>query len=643
MMSSINYILLLTTIISVIGMIVVYLKRRNSGEIEKISELEKEVLESKKTLQSAESSISLFEEKNQRINDLNSYIENLNIEISNLKSQKKVIELEEPSPAIILTESVDENLKIKLETKITLLEKEVKKLEDEVEDLEDEIDEKESLINNKIKEVNEVTETFKKQIDQVNMLFEEEKSALAKKEAELKLLSENINSANEFLKAKADDDQHTATYYKDIDNIYEFIDAKLIPKLGEFNELEPGQFERYRSINWTWANLQRKTWLNNKKVVAFVGEFSAGKTSIINRFITEDNPNGIILPISSKATTAIATYISPSDKNDDFQFADTNGVLKNIKKEVFESVKKDIFTTINISSYLRHFVITYKSNRQDKISILDTPGFSSNDSEDALRTADVIREADLLFWVFDANSGEINGTSIKIIKEHLKDVPLCIIINKVDTKSPSEVSELEQHISKTLYENQISVKSIIHFSQKKNLSELQDIISKISPKKENKDQLEEIIAKLEEEITESNNEANEAYSVSKETEYKLSIIEENIKRSEEDLEKEVIKLAAIPETKKANWLREESHKMDKNKYEDFTKAIDRIKTLTTEIKRLNTKITEGKLRENIVLKSDLHTKENNQYKELLELKKEFSRLINLWNPKFLKDLKENQI
>lgn len=641
-MNNINYILLLTTIISVIGMILIYIKRRNSGEIEKISELEKEIVENKKTIQSAESSISLVEEKNQRITELSSSIENLNTEISNLKSQKKVIEQREQSPATALSGSLDDNLKIKLENKITRLEKEVKKLENEVEDLEDEIEEKENLINSKVKEINEVTETFKNEIETVNMQFERERLALIEEKEKFKQLNNTIKSANDFLKAKADDDQHTKTFYENVDNIYKYIDTKLIPKLGEFNELEDGQLEKYRKINWTWVNLQRKTWLENKKVVAFVGEFSAGKTSIINRFITEDNPNGISLPISSKATTAIATYISPSDKNENFQFADSNGVLKNIKKEVFESVKKDLFTTINISSYLRHFVITYKSNRKDKISILDTPGFSSNDSEDAQRTADVIKEADLLFWVFDANSGEINGTSIKTIREHLKDIPLCIIINKVDTKSPSEVSELEQHISKTLYENQISVESIIHFSQKKDLSELQDIISKISPKKENKDQLEEIIAKLEEEITESNNEANEAYSVSKETEYKLSIIEENIKRNEEDLKEEVIKLASIPEIKKANLLREESYKMDKNKYDDFTKTIDKIKSLTAEIKTLNTEITDGKLREKIVTKSDLYTKENNQYKELLEIKKEVNRLIDLWDPNFLKEI-ENRI
>lgn len=634
-MSSLNYILLITTIISVIGMIVVYIKRKNSGEIEKISELEKEIVENKKTIQSAESSISLIQEKNQKINQLSSSIENLNIEITNLKSQKKVIEQKEQSPATAFVGSLDDDLKIKLENKITQLEKAIKKLEEEVEDLEDEIDEKESLINNKIKEVNEVTETFKNEIETVNMQFEKERLALVEEKEKFNQLNNTINSANEFLKAKACDDQHTKTFYENVDNIYEFIDTKLIPKLGEFNELEPGQFERYRSINWTWANLQRKTWLKDKKVVAFVGEFSAGKTSIINRFITEDNPEGISLPISSKATTAIATYISPSDKNDNFQFADNNGVLKNIKKEVFESVKKDLFTTINISSYLRHFVITYKSIRQDKISILDTPGFSSNDNEDALRTANVIKEADLLFWVFDANSGEINRTSINTIKEHLKNVPLCIIINKVDTKSPSEVSQLEQHISKTLYENQISVESIIHFSQKKNLSELQDIIAKISPKKENEDQIKEIIAKLNEEIKESDEESNKAYSMRKETKYKLDIIEQNIRKNENYLESEVKNLVNIPEIKNANWFREESYKMDKDKYENFIKTIERITYLSTEIKKLNTQITEEKLREKIIINNDLYTKENNQYKELLQLEKDFNKLIDLWDPNFL--------
>ena len=55
---------------------------------------------------------------------------------------------------------------------------------------------------------------------------------------------------------------------------------------------------------YKWAAISRKKWLANKTAIAFVGEFSAGKTSIVNSILSTH------LPVSTKVTTAIPTYIS---------------------------------------------------------------------------------------------------------------------------------------------------------------------------------------------------------------------------------------------------------------------------------------------------------------------------------------------
>ena len=59
-----------------------------------------------------------------------------------------------------------------------------------------------------------------------------------------------------------------------------------------------------------WASTKRKSWLDGKTTIAFVGEFSAGKTSLVNRILTQDDPSIPRLPVSTKATTAIPTYIA---------------------------------------------------------------------------------------------------------------------------------------------------------------------------------------------------------------------------------------------------------------------------------------------------------------------------------------------
>ena len=75
--------------------------------------------------------------------------------------------------------------------------------------------------------------------------------------------------------------------------------------------------------------------------------------------------------------------------------------------------------------------MTYKNPNLNGLSILDTPGFNSNDSEDKERTIEVINECDALFWVFDVNAGTVNRSSISLIKEKLNK-PLYVVINKQD-------------------------------------------------------------------------------------------------------------------------------------------------------------------------------------------------------------------
>ena len=121
----------------------------------------------------------------------------------------------------------------------------------------------------------------------------------------------------------------------------------------------------------------------------------------------------------------------------------------------------------------------YKNPNLDNLSILDTPGFNSNDPEDADRTIEVINECDALFWVFDVNAGTVNRSSLNLIKENLTK-PLYIVINKVDTKPVSEVDKVEKLITGTLQSAEINFEKIIRFSSKAPLSDIMDPISQIN-------------------------------------------------------------------------------------------------------------------------------------------------------------------
>lgn len=228
-----------------------------------------------------------------------------------------------------------------------------------------------------------------------------------------------------------------------------------------------------------WQSECAKSWIQGKVKVAFIGEFSAGKTSIVNRLLQEGDPHAIQLPVSSKATTAIPTYISgrKGGGKATYRFYTPDSILKEISEDTFRRVNKEVLEEVGgISSMIKYFVMAYANKGLERLSILDTPGFSSQDKEDEQRTMEVINECDALFWVVDVNNGQLNSRSIRVIRQYLHK-PLYIIINKVDTKSPSEVKQAEQAIRATCSKEKLEVKGFIYMGMKTPLDELHQVFS----------------------------------------------------------------------------------------------------------------------------------------------------------------------
>ncbi|EHO07805.1 hypothetical protein HMPREF9714_02403 [Myroides odoratimimus CCUG 12901] len=366
------------------------------------------------------------------------------------------------------------------------LEKELKKLQKEIEDSEEEIDVLEDEIKDlkvklqkekdEVEELSNKVRTLKKETEELQS--ENEILADDLKSEKEKLVSKNnsLGFINEILDAQTNNKEEENDNLKSLRNYiyYEVLD------LFQLYYNEDVIYELSKQL-WHWANIEQKIWLKEKKVIAIVGEFSAGKTSLVNRILSQDDPKAVLLPVSSKETTAIPTYIS-NGVDFNCRFYSPNYGLSNIKKETFENVTKSILDDVKISSLIEYFVVSYKNKNLENISILDTPGFASNSSELLKRTTDVVRESDAVFWVVDANTGDLNQTSIKVMKEHLHDIPLYLIINKCDTKSPSDLKLLEEKIQKTLNNNAIKVTSIIHFSKNAEVSHLLNVIKIIEPK-----------------------------------------------------------------------------------------------------------------------------------------------------------------
>lgn len=407
-----------------------------------------------------------------------------NADLINDEFQDRLLEPDKESD--FLPENFDDEAMV-TSVDVYQLKKKIKELEGELEDTEDDLVNAEKKLKKKISEYSELDQKFGKQLQELNAKAKE----IADIRENLHLKMKSLGFVQEILLAKVIETQDMVRLNRDIDLFESFVkgqfvdllsflykSASILWKPDGLQKCSQKELDEVKD-RWTfafdqWAATKRKSWLDGKTSIAFVGEFSAGKTSIVNRILSQDDPNAPQLPVSTEATTAIPTYIA-GGRRSSYTFI-SNDKRKTITASSFKSVSKQLLDQVHgVTSLIKYFVMTYKNAHLDGLSILDTPGFNSNDPEDAERTIEVINECDALFWVFDVNVGDINKTSIQLIKDKLQK-PLYVVINKVDTKSKTDVAKEERHIKKTLKCEGINIEGIIPFSRD---APVEDIMSAI--------------------------------------------------------------------------------------------------------------------------------------------------------------------
>lgn len=418
---------------------------------------------------------ALLNERQNTISQLQKRCEKLAAEAQNVSNEVKTkfVNTEDSSSKEAIASHLAE---------IEKLNKRIKSLEDENEEFEEDLEDAKKKIKAKDSECNSLKENIdalNRQSKQLKEEIENTKAALLDKTQLLEAKNKSLDFVREILCAPLVNNAPIVRLYKSVENVSDYIqnDVKeCLTSLYSFSKEDMDNL--FGSGLSRWAITAKKTWIQGKTSIAFVGEFSAGKTSIVNRILSQDNPNNPLLPVSTKATTAIPTYIS-GGSGTFYQFVTPNHELKMISEETFKRVDKGVLENIKgVSSLIQYFVMTYKNPNLNNLSILDTPGFNSNDKEDAQRTISVINECDALFWVFDVNAGTINRSSISLIKEHLQK-PLFVVINKVDTKANSEVDKVENLIRKTLSDAGLKIQGFIRFSSNAPLSNIMTPIKSV--------------------------------------------------------------------------------------------------------------------------------------------------------------------
>ena len=189
------------------------------------------------------------------------------------------------------------------------------------------------------------------------------------------------------------------------------------------------ELNKVRTEKYDLEELSRK--LKGRSIplmVGIVGGFSTGKSTFINSLLREE-----ILGVDIKPATAqITELVYGSEKK----------IYKILSDESLEEISYDDYKRWSLhnneevlNEKINGFRVVYPSDILNNITIIDTPGFSSQSKDDDLITESWIEKLDVLIWLFDANKVGDSQEIDRIKKYSHKNI--IAVINKIDLKSPS--------------------------------------------------------------------------------------------------------------------------------------------------------------------------------------------------------------
>ena len=203
-------------------------------------------------------------------------------------------------------------------------------------------------------------------------------------------------------------------------------------------------------------------------ILPLIGEFSAGKTSLINA-LTDSK----VLEIASRPTTATLYQIF-------FGAPENKAVALTAEGEEVE-LQLDALKNDELLKYPTVNLFDTSTKVPKDIIFVDTPGLSSPDPKHREVLISILPRVDAILLTVDANQ-PITRSLLAFVKEmRLAEKPIYLILNKTDTKSTGELQDLKAGIARDI---DLPIDSIVCTSASTGgVSELQQLLSKIQAEK----------------------------------------------------------------------------------------------------------------------------------------------------------------
>ena len=203
-------------------------------------------------------------------------------------------------------------------------------------------------------------------------------------------------------------------------------------------------------------------------ILPLIGEFSAGKTSLINA-LTDSK----VLETASLPTTATLYQII-------FGAPENKAVALSAEGEEVE-LQLDALKNDELKTYPTVTLFDTSTKVPKDIIFVDTPGLSSPDPRHREVLTSILPRVDAILLTVDANQA-VTRSLVDFVKSmRLAEKPIYLILNKIDTKSPSELQDLKRGIARDV---DLPIDSLVCASSyANNISELQQLLSKIQAEK----------------------------------------------------------------------------------------------------------------------------------------------------------------
>lgn len=297
--------------------------------------------------------------------------------------------------------------------------------------------------------------------------------------------------------------------------------------MGDINKLH--EIAEYLGLSNIVSELDAIDWRSKQEnanlILPLVGEFSSGKTTLINA-LTDSKK----LETATKPTTATiyevhfgcdSCHAKVVTENDDIQ--DINDIAE-LKNDVLADAK--VVTVFDTSSRVPATTI-----------LVDTPGLSSPDPKHKQTLVNFMPKADGILLVTDINQQITRSLTDFIETMKLSMRPIFLVLTKSDTKSPQDIETAKKYISENC---QIPLKQVAVVSATTdNLDELYSLLDSIQKDKKkilmqvDGQRIKNIVGFLTEHIDElmaASNSDKDLDEAIRQSQYELDKISRNIDR-----------------------------------------------------------------------------------------------------------------